>query len=57
MPLKNDNESAIIVMTSLEKSVLVTLTLTEGNFLFENQCTRPDGKKVLMKIEDNTPKK
>jgi hypothetical protein len=53
IPVKDTEEQAIVAMMGQQKSILVTLTLTEGNALFERQCTRPDGKRVLMSIEEN----
>jgi hypothetical protein len=57
LPIKDTNDEAVLAMVGQEKSVLITLTLTEGNFLLESQCVRPDGKKVLMTVEDHTVNK
>jgi len=53
LPIKDTNDEAILAMIGQQKTLLIKLTLTEGSFLFEEQCVRPDGKKVLMTIDDN----
>ena len=53
LPIKDTNDEAVLAMMGQQKTLLITLTLTEGSFLFEQQCVRPDGKKVLMSIDDN----
>jgi len=55
LPIKNTEEEAVFAMAAQEKVVVVSLSLTEGNFLFEKQCVRPDGKKVLITVEEKTP--
>lgn len=52
-PLQDSATEAIIGMITPEKKVLVKLSVTEGNWLFENQCLRGDGKKVSIQVQES----
>jgi hypothetical protein len=57
VPIKDTEEEAVVAMMGMKKTLFVTLSLTEGSALLERQCVRPDGKKVLMKVEEASPEK
>lgn len=49
--LKDTPEEAVIGIITQNGRILVRLTETNGNFLLEEQCIRPDGHKVLMETQ------
>jgi len=50
-PIRDTETEAIIAMISMSEKVVIRLTKTDGSFLLEDQCTRPDGNKALMEIK------
>ena len=51
LPIRDTEAEAIIGMISMSEKVIIRLTKTNGSFLLEDQCTRPDGNKALMEVK------